>query len=179
MTRPGRDAYFLAMARLVATRSTCRRRSVGCVLVSELGHVLATGYNGRPRGFKHCNEVSTREPTRVVVDTAGDQYDVNWATYPHACPAAFAPSGSQLDGCEAIHAEQNALLQCRDVEAVAACYCTTAPCLTCVKLLLNTGCRRVVFAEDYPQAAAAGELWTRDPGVGQPTREWLRVLEAK
>ena len=84
----------------------------------------------------------------------------NPKNYPHACSGAFSPSGTNLDGCEAIHAEQNALLQCRDVREIHTCYCTASPCVTCTKLLLNTGCMRVVFLEEYPHPAA-GELWTR------------------
>ena len=134
--RPTRDEHFLAMAALVATRSTCVRRAVGCVLVDVHQHVAATGYNGRPRGFDHCSEGTP-------------------------CLGARAPSGTDLDDCEAVHAEQNALLQCRDVELLDACYVTVSPCLTCVKLLLNTSCRRVVAAAPYAHDAAARELWLR------------------
>ena len=57
MVRPPRDTYFMKMAALVAERSTCLRRSVGCVLVNGRHHVLATGYNGVASGLPHCNEV--------------------------------------------------------------------------------------------------------------------------
>jgi dCMP deaminase len=134
--RPTRNEWLLDMAALVARRSTCARRSVGCVLVDVRGHVLSTGYNGRPRGFAHCNEGAP-------------------------CPGVGAPTGSDLDLCESVHAEQNALLQCRDVELIEVCYVTVSPCLTCVKLLLNTSCRRVVAAAPYAHEAAARELWTR------------------
>jgi dCMP deaminase len=77
-------------------------------------------------------------------------------------------SGTGLDLCEATHAEANALLQCRDPDLISACYVTTAPCVSCVKLLVNTGCRRVVFEDDY---AASGErLWLSSEG-----REWVRL----
>ncbi len=72
-----------------------------------------------------------------------------------------------LDGCHAIHAEQNALLQCRDVYSIHSCYTTVSPCMTCMKLLLNTGCERIIFTEEYvqPEAArlwqSAGRLWQR------------------
>ena len=54
--RPTADEYFMAMAMLVATRSTCIRRQVGCVLVDENKNILATGYNGVVSGHPHCNE---------------------------------------------------------------------------------------------------------------------------
>lgn len=153
--RPSRDDYFMALARVVGTRTTCLRRAVGCVLVDARGHVLATGYNGVATGQPHCNQE--------------DKFsDVG---FPHACAGAWAKSGEQLDACEAIHAEQNALLQCRDVYAIEVCYCTTAPCMTCVKLLLNTTCAKIVFAEDYvqPQARSLweknGRLWVQCSGL--------------
>lgn len=124
--RPDIDAYFITMAKLVATRSTCIRRSVGCVLVDKRNHVLATGYNGVPAGSPHCNE-----PDGIV------------------CPGAKAPSGTQLDSCMAVHAEQNAILQCHDAYAIAKAYVTAFPCVSCAKLLLNTSCIEVVYLEPY------------------------------
>ena len=140
--RPSREKYFIRMAKLVATRSTCLRRSVGCVLVNARGHVLATGYNGVAAGVPHCNEY----------DPFGE------VGYPLACEGAFATSGTNLDACQAIHAEQNALLQCHDVFAIDTCYCTASPCLTCVKLLRGTSCRRIIFVEEYPHTKAR-EMW--------------------
>ena len=143
MSRPDIDDYFIAMAYLVATRSTCQRRKVGAVLVNKFGHVLATGYNGVAAGRPHCNE----------------------GNY---CAAAFAESGMNLEGCEAIHAEQNALLQCRNVQEIEVCYTTASPCITCTKLLLNTSCHRIVFGEEYPQSASetfwtsADKLWEQN-----------------
>jgi len=143
MMRPDWDTYFLRIAEIVASRATCCRRAVGCVLVDHRMRVLATGYNGRPRGWPHCIEAP--------------------------CAGAAAPSGEALDACEAIHAEQNALLQCPDVDAIDTCYVTTPPCIHCVKLLLNTGCRRIVCAGDYPHAERSRELWERDG------RRWVQI----
>lgn len=164
MSRPTRDEYFMAMARLVATRATCARRAVGCVLVDLRGHVLATGYNGVPGGFEHCIDVP--------------------------CPGAGLTSGQGLDACEAVHAEMNALTQCRDVYEIETVYCTTAPCVSCAKALLSTSARRIVFAETYPQADAARGLWLRlraprisnkkmksGEYVKNPYREWVQLTE--
>jgi deoxycytidylate deaminase len=101
-----------------------------------------------PRGAAHCNERRTRW---LDGEDRG-------AVYPNACAGAGAASGVDLDACEAIHAEQNALVQCRDVGSVRACYVTVLPCVSCAKLLLSTGCRRVVYAEDYPQREAVERL---------------------
>lgn len=134
--RPDQDSYFIQMALLISTRSTCPRASHGCVLVNKRNHVLATGYNGPPVGQPHC----TDEP----------------------CPGASAPSGSSLDLCMATHAEANALLQCRDVWEIKTAYITASPCIFCLRLLMNTGCERIVFLSKYPHPEAQG-LWESDP----------------
>lgn len=167
MNRPEPDVYFLRMAKLVATRSTCLRRSVGCVLVNTRNHVLATGYNGVAAGMPHCNESDPRGSADSDVNPILARI-IRGRTYLHACPGAESVSGTELDACQAIHAEQNALLQCRDVHAIDVAYCTTEPCVTCAKLLLNTSCRRIVSAERYAHEAAR-ELWMRSG------REWITM----
>lgn len=132
--RPSADEYFIRMAQLVATRGTCPRRQVGCVIVNRRKHVLATGYNGVHAGAPHC--------------------------FDNPCPGANLPSGQGLDKCEAIHAEQNALLQCHNVYDIDTVYCTTSPCTHCVKLLLNTSCNRIVFTELY--TLNTGDLWLKN-----------------
>lgn len=131
--RPSTDQYFIQMASLVSQRGTCCRRKVGCVLIDKNKFVLATGYNGRPSGFPHCEGANK-------------------------CEGANAPSGMSLDACEAIHAEQNALLQCKETQTIWSAYVTAFPCMTCIKLLLNTSCERILFVEDYPHGHAK-ELW--------------------
>ena len=137
--RPNKTTYFLAMAKLVSTRGTCARRRVGCVLVDKHGLVLATGYNGNGRGQGHC------------IDSP--------------CEGAKFKSGEGLEKCEAIHAEQNAILQCKNTEHIEKAYITLSPCVTCVKLLLNTSCKEIVYLEDYVNKDAeriwknANRLW--------------------
>ena len=149
--RPNRDTWALQLAMVTARRATCCRRQVGCVLVNSRGHVVATGYNGVAAGQPHCND-------ELAYDVDAD-YTQPVKLYPNACLGAKAASGTNLDACQAIHAEQNALLQCRDVYSVETCYVTASPCVTCTKLLLNTACQRVVFVEEYPQPEARS-LWT-------------------
>ena len=133
--RPHKREYFMEIADVVASRSTCVRRAVGCVLINDLDQIIATGYNGRHRGAPNCNGHSTSR-----------------------CAGADSPTGSNLEGCEAIHAEQNALMQCANVHEIAVCFVTTAPCVHCVKMLLNTSCRIIVYGEEY--AASGLKLWT-------------------
>lgn len=137
----------MELVQVTAKRSTCLRRQVGCVLLNEKGHVLATGYNGVAAGLPHCNDVE-------IISDAKNTYAEN----PHACSGARSPSGTNLDGCQAIHAEQNAMLQCRDVYEIHTCVVSASPCMTCTKLLLNTGCQRILFAEEYPHSEAR-QLW--------------------
>ena len=56
MKRPSFDEYFMQMALLTARRSTCLRRQVGAVIVKDK-HIIATGYNGAPKGLEHCDEI--------------------------------------------------------------------------------------------------------------------------
>jgi dCMP deaminase len=125
------DTYFLQMAELVANRSTCRRRAVGCVLVDSSNHVVSTGYNGVPTHFPHC------------LDTP--------------CEGASAPSGTSLEKCLAVHAEQNALLQLRSNDALTA-YLTVSPCITCAKMIANSRIRRIVASHEYAQSFAVDIL---------------------
>lgn len=122
--RPTSDEYFLQMAELVAHRATCIRRRVGCVLVDSNNHVLATGYNGTSRGAPHCTD--------------------------RPCVGATLPSGQGLHLCQAIHAEINALVQCRDIDAIHSVYCTASPCVSCMRVIVGTGVTRIVFRELYP-----------------------------
>ena len=126
--RPTWDEYFLQLARQAATRSTCLRRQVGAVLVRDK-RVLATGYNGAPRGVAHCLDVGClREQLGI-------------------------PSGERHELCRAIHAEQNAIIQAA-VHGVAiegaTLYCTLQPCMLCAKMIINSGVREIHYVEGYP-----------------------------
>ena len=135
MKRPTIAKTFLEVANVLSKRSTCARRRVGCVLVNNRNHILATGYNGVAPGQSHC------------IDTP--------------CAGAQLPSGVGHDICEAVHAEQNALLQCSNVYDIEICYTTTAPCMACTKLLLNTSCKSIIFAKAYDVHCEARKLWER------------------
>ena len=159
--RPTRQQWAMGLAELTALRATCYRRKVGAVLLSKRGHVLATGYNGVAAGLPHCNE-----ETSFI---AGAYQPEIISVYGHACSGAKAASGKNLDNCQAIHAEQNALLQCRDVYEIHEAYVTTSPCITCCKLLLNTGCQVIYFREEYTPQPQSKELWVSSG------RQWVRL----
>ena len=133
MTRPTRDETMLAIAFTIARRSTCARREVGAVLTDANGRVLAVGHNGVAMGEVHCVD----EP----------------------CAGVGLPSTTGLDVCLAAHAEMNCLTFCPDVMRIDTIYVTASPCSHCVRYLLNTSCRRIVYEEPYDDAAVA--RWTR------------------
>ena len=138
MSRPSWDVYFVRMAELAASRSTCLRRHVGAVIVKDR-MVLSTGYNDTPRGVPNCGDGGC------------------------ARCASDAPTGVALDTCLCIHAEQNAIVQAAyhgvSING-ASIYVTHQPCLTCAKMILNAGIRRVVFAGEYPDEVAREMLET-------------------
>ena len=130
--RPGWDEYFMEMAVLTARRSTCLRRHVGAVIVQEK-HIVATGYNGAPRGLDHCGD---REGGCLRQQLG-------------------IPSGQKHELCRALHAEQNAIIQAAKLGVSidgATLYCTHQPCSVCAKMIINAGIRRVVYQEGYPDS---------------------------
>lgn len=141
--RPSWDEYFMEMAELTARRSTCLRRHVGAVIVQDK-HIVATGYNGAPRGIRHC----------------GDRGE--------GClrQALGVPSGEKHELCRALHAEQNAIIQAatlgQSIEG-ATIYVTNQPCVICAKMLINAGIRRIVVREGYPDELAVDIL--REAGI--------------
>lgn len=142
MTRPTNDQYFLAIAKVVSSRATCYRRKVGAVIVDNNNYILSTGYNAVPAGFDHCIDIK--------------------------CPGALEKSGEGLHKCISRHAEDIALMKCRDINAIHTIYCTTSPCISCTRRLLDTSCKRIVFSEKYPHTDSV-ILWE---SLG---REWCYV----
>jgi len=126
--RPSWDEYFMEMAELARTRTTCVRRGVGAVIVKD-HRVLATGYNGTPNGLTHCSETGCLRAKLNI------------------------PSGQRAELCRGLHAEQNAIIQAARMGVNidgAELYCTTQPCAICTKMIINAGIKRVVIKERYP-----------------------------
>jgi dCMP deaminase len=125
--RPSWDAYFLDVAKVVASRSNCVKRHVGAVIQRDR-RIVSTGYNGTPRGTRNCNE--------------------------GGCPRcnSFAESGTRLDECLCSHGEENAITQASyhgvSVRG-ATIYTTFFPCLFCTKLIINAGLAEVVYNASY------------------------------
>lgn len=157
--RPSKDRMWLNICKELSTQSTCIRKAVGAVLLDDNGQILSTGWNGVAHDLPHCNE----EFHSYVRDSEYLQ-EARVTTYPHKCAGAHHDSGQGLEICEAIHAEQNALLQCADVQKIHTVYVTVSPCRHCMKLIMNTSAKRVVFLSEYSQsskdlAEKAGIQW--------------------
>jgi len=132
MQRPSWEEYFMEIAYLVAKRSTCLRRQVGAVVVKSK-NILATGYNGVPKGITHCEVTGClREKLNV-------------------------PSGERHELCRGLHAEQNAIIQAAyhgTSIAGADLYCTNRPCIICSKMIINAGIEKVYYQDGYSDPLA-------------------------
>ena len=125
------DDRFMQMAFTIAEWSSCFRagRSIGCVIVKDK-RIMTTGYNGAPQGMRTC--VEKGECLRRIRNI---------------------PSGTHAELCYAAHAEQNAIIQAAKLGISidgATLYCTHQPCSMCCKMIINSGIRRVIYKEGYP-----------------------------
>jgi dCMP deaminase len=127
-TRPSWDQYFMKITHYVAKRSTCLRRNVGAIIVKDK-KIIATGYNGAPKGLAHCLDIGCMREKMGI------------------------PPGERHELCRGAHAEQNALIQAAgsglSLEG-STMYCTTAPCSICMKMIINAGVKKLVLGSDYP-----------------------------
>ena len=138
--RPSKDEYYLNIALAVSKRSTCLKRHYGCVIVKD-DIIVATGYNGSPRGMENCCDRGS-------------------------CKRANAERYTSYEMCDSVHAEQNALIAAshdRLIGATAYLACeqhnddclvsglpdwikddNPVPCPLCMRMLKNAGIVRVV-----------------------------------
>jgi dCMP deaminase len=113
------DEYFMNIARVVSSRSTCDRKFVGAVIVRDKT-ILSTGYNGSIRGMPHCTEVGhMMEDGHCVATIHAESNAILQA----------AKNGVAIDG--------------------ASIYVTASPCWNCFKQVANAGIRRIVYGEFY------------------------------
>lgn len=130
--RPSWDEYFIEIAKVVSSRSTCLRRRYGAVIVKD--HVIvSTGYNGAPRGSTNCVDRGTCKRQELNV-----------------------PAGERYELCEAVHAEQNAIIngspeRMKDSTIYIAgleedrSTAEGKPCLLCKRMIRNAQIRQVVY----------------------------------
>ncbi len=132
----------MSIAQVVASRSNCVKRKVAAVVTLDR-RIISTGYNGTPRGTRNCNE--------------------------GGCPRCNggAESGTRLDECLCSHAEENAITQSAYHGVTVrggTLYTTLSPCLTCTKMIINSGLTEVIYNVDYPLGEVALDL-LREAGV--------------
>ncbi len=125
------DKRFMEMAALVSSWSSCyqENRQVGAVITRNK-RILTTGYNGASSGIMSCKEKGECMRKKLGI-----------------------PSGTRHEMCYAVHAEQNAIIQAAKIGVSvegAVMYCTHQPCTICAKMIINSGIKRVVFKEGYP-----------------------------
>ena len=114
------DQYFMNIAQVVASRSTCPRKFVGSVIVRDRT-ILSTGYNGSIRGMPHCTDAGGHmmENDHCVATIHAEANAIIQA----------AKNGVMIDG--------------------ATIYVTASPCWACFKQIANAGIRRIVYGEFY------------------------------
>lgn len=112
--------YYMKMANLVATQSTCLDKQVGCVITTDDDYIISTGYNGAPKGIESCVQKG----------------------YCNKCTV-------NRDGltrlCNATHAEINALLQAGSKAKGGKLFVTLQPCFECAKAIINAGIKEVYY----------------------------------
>ncbi|KAI6136354.1 cytidine deaminase-like protein [Pisolithus sp. B1] len=137
--RPRWDSYFMTLADLASQRSNCMKRRVGAILVRD-NRIVATGYNGTPRGVENCNEGGCAHCNGVSIANGTD--------------------------CLCLHAEENALLEAgRDrVGSNAILYCNTCPCLKCTIKIIQSGVKEVVYHLSYKVDEESARLF-QEAGV--------------
>ena len=122
------DQYFMTITQQVAERSTCNRAKVGAVIVRDR-NILATGYNGAPAGMPHCTEAGC-----LIYESK-------------------TPYGEVEQNCfRTIHAEINAIAQAAKNGSNikdSSIYVTHTPCIHCIKVLVNTGIKKVYYEAPY------------------------------
>ncbi|HEX38019.1 MAG TPA: cytidine deaminase [Candidatus Cloacimonetes bacterium] len=141
--RPLWNEYFMRIAELVSSRSTCLRRKVGAIIVRD-NQILSTGYNGAPKGVPHCD----------VVGCIRTKKDI--------------PPGERHELCRGVHAEQNAIIQAA-VNGVSVkggtIYCTHQPCSICAKMIINAEIKNVYVKDVYPDKLAESMFSDADVNV--------------
>ena len=133
MERVSKVNYYLDIAETVAERSTCLRKSYGCIIVKN-DEIIATGYSGAPRGRKNCIDLG---------------YCVKKKLFPEIHHGGY-------DACRSVHAEQNAMLSASRIKMIDSSLFLvgirqdtneyeegSSPCQMCRKLIINAGIEKV------------------------------------
>ncbi len=145
--RPSWHEYFMLIAKIVSSRSTCNSRPTGAVIVKN-NHILATGYNGAMPGASHCIDQPDHEGKPYCFRRASGVPDVDKYNY-----------------CKASHAEANAIAHAaRYGTAIegATLYTTLAPCYVCLKLIATARIRAVYYEHVYESSTPERDAFWRE-----------------
>jgi len=148
--RPGWNDYFMSIAKVVSTRSTCNSRPIGCVIVRDK-QILVTGYNGAVSGGEHCT----------------DKEDVNGQPFCFRRESGVSEA-DKYRYCVSSHAEANAIAQAeRHGISISGgtIYCTLAPCYVCMKLLVQAGIRDVYYEHPYESKDKTRDIFWREQAI--------------
>lgn len=161
--RPGWDEYFLEIAKVVASRSTCLRRRYGAVIVKD-NVIVSTGYNGAPRGSINCIDRGSCRRKELNI-----------------------PAGERYELCEAVHAEQNAIIngppeRMKDAIIYIAGFeedgslASGKPCLLCQRMIKNAMISEVIYLnpEGMIVKSPINELYDETKGVAPSTMPPLK-----
>lgn len=128
------DTWF-EVAAVIAQRSLCVRDQVGAVIVDANNRIVATGYNGPPTGFQHMEQRCTDWCPRA--QTTSEIAKLGRPLMPHHLDSLY-------NDCPSNHAEANALAVCdRSVRVGGTIYVTSHCCMSCAKLIANSGLKTV------------------------------------
>ncbi len=133
--RPDWDNYFIEIAKVVSTRSTCMRRRYGAVIVKDRV-IVSTGYNGSPRGMDNCIDLNKCKRKELNI-----------------------PSGERYELCEAVHAEQNAIIngspeRMKEATIYIAGFeengdvADGTPCKLCNRMIKNAQIKEVIYLKN-------------------------------
>ncbi len=142
--RPSWEEYFLEIAKVVSSRSTCLRRRYGAVIVKD-NVIISTGYNGAPRGSVNCVDRGSCRRKELNV-----------------------PAGERYELCEAVHAEQNAVINGSPERMKEATiyiagfeedetFADSKPCLLCRRMIQNAMIKEVVYLKKDGSIVKVGD----------------------
>ncbi len=147
--RPSWDHYFMAIAKIIGTRSSCDRLRAGAVLVKDK-RIIATGYNGAPPGLPNCDEIGHMIEERHCVRTIHAEHN--------AILQAAKLSGTSTDG--------------------TTVYMKYLPCIHCCKYIVAAGIKRLVYVKDYRASIAIDYLKNAGVDVDQyqEDEKWNNIV---
>lgn len=162
MQRIDKENYYLDIAQTVLERSTCLRRHYGAIIVRN-DEIVATGYNGAPRGRANCCELGycVREQMKI-------------------------PSGERYELCRSVHAEANAIISASRNECIGATLYLAGrdansgellshatSCSMCRRTIINSGLERVVIRNTKTEytVVAVQEWIDEDDSIHLPAEE--------